>query len=140
MRSPMLVPAAIALLAMTACQRPGVVPMDRDTFLVAESRVQFGSGLPVSAKAEVYDVANEFCAKRGKVLETVNLEITDAEWGRPASVTLVFRCVDPAKPTAGPAQRPAVEKQLEDLKAMQAKGLITQDDFDRKKKELLDRM
>jgi len=138
MRLPALLAASIALLALAGCESPAVVPMDGDTYLVAKRSAQIGSGPPVQAEADVYAVANAFCAGRGKALETVSLEMNDAALTRPASVTLVFRCVDPAKPSA--ASRRDAEKQLEQLKSMQARGLITQEDFDRKKKEILARM
>lgn len=144
MRLAVLVPASLALLALAACARPTVVPLEGDTFMVAERVAQLGSGPPVRAKADVYEVANAFCAQRGKQLETVSLDMTDSGLTSLASVSLVFRCVDPPKPGPAGGQRAPTrqdtEKQLEALKALQAKGLITQEDFDRKKKEILDRM
>ncbi len=57
-----------------------------------EESAQAGFGPPVAAKAQVYREANAFCARQGKTVETVNLELTDSGFARPGSVTLEFRC------------------------------------------------
>ena len=131
------------------------MPMDGDTYLISERAAQLGFGPPIAARAEVYQMANDFCAAKGLVVDTVSIETTNSAVAQPASVALKFRCV-PAqpKPTAlpvapansgqsepqGKLSQAEVEKKLEDLKGLLAKGLITQEDYDRKKKDILDRM
>jgi len=136
------VPVLLTLLALTACAPPAVVPMDRGVYLVTRRNPQLGFGPPEEAKAEVYRAANEFCAAKGMVVETVSLDQTDPEFARPGSVSLQFRCVPPPRPgeTNARLTREEAEKQLEDLKAMLGKALITREDFERKKKEILARM
>ena len=81
------------MLVLTGCSSTGIVPMDRDTFMVAKRSAQVGFGPPDGVKADVYKEANEFCAKQGKGVETVDLKITNSGFARPGNVTLQFRCV-----------------------------------------------
>jgi hypothetical protein len=142
-----------ALALLTACGKPQVVPMDGDTYLVQERSAQLGIGPPVGAKAEVYQVANEFCALRGRVVETVNFTMVDTFLARPGSVALQFRCVpksDSNTPRSEPiaqktALQPLVEKseterKLDELMKLREKGLISQDEFEKKKKDILDKL
>jgi hypothetical protein len=86
---------AILMLALTGCSSTGVVPMDRDTYMLSERSAQVGFGPADGAKADIYREANEFCAKQNKKVETVSLQMTDSGFARPASASLQFRCVPP---------------------------------------------
>jgi len=55
---------------------------------------QVGFGPADGAKADVYQEANNFCAKQNKKLETVKLDMTNPGFARPASASLQFRCID----------------------------------------------
>jgi hypothetical protein len=89
---------AALMLVLAGCASTGIVPADKDTFMVSKRSAQFGLGPPVGAKADVYREANEFCSKQNKKLETVKLEMNDSGLARPGSVSLQFRCVsDTAK-------------------------------------------
>ena len=81
-------------MAVTGCASTGIVPMDAGTFMVSKRAAQVGFGPPVAAKADIYRQANEFCAAKGKQVETVDYQGTDSGFGRPASASLQFRCVD----------------------------------------------
>ena len=80
-------------LALGGCSTTGVVPMDKDTYMVAQRSAQVGFGPADGAKADVYREANAFCAKQGKTIETISLEMTDSAFAKPASASLRFRCV-----------------------------------------------
>jgi hypothetical protein len=80
-------------LVISACASTGVVPADRDTYIVSERGPTVGFSRPVRQTASVYRQANEFCAKQNKQVETVNLDQVDSGLGRPASASLQFRCV-----------------------------------------------
>jgi len=135
-------PVLLALLALTACAPPAVVGLDKGVYLVTVRNPQLGYGPAEGARTEAYQAANAFCAAKGMVVETVSLQLTDPESGRPGSVSLQFRCVPPPRPGEENVRltRAEAEMKLEDLKAMLAKGLISREDFERKKKEILDRM
>ena len=79
-------------LMFVACSSTGIIRMDSGTYMISKRSAQFGFGPPVGARADVYNEANEFCAKEKKEVETVNLDMTDSGFGRPGSVSLRFRC------------------------------------------------
>lgn len=83
----------ILALVLTGCASTGVVPMDKDTYMLAKRSAQVGFGPADGAKADVYREANDFCAKQNKKLETVKLDMTNSGFARPASASLEFRCV-----------------------------------------------
>lgn len=84
---------ALLVVGLSACANTGIVPMDKGTYLIAKKSPQVGFGPPIGIKGEVYTEANEFCAKEGKTVETLNLEETNAGFARSAAVSLKFRCV-----------------------------------------------
>lgn len=88
----------ILTLVLTGCTSTGIVPMDKDTYMVSKRSAQIGFGPAVGAKADVYREANEFCREQNRKVETVNLEMTDSGFGRPASASLQFRCVSDTEP------------------------------------------
>lgn len=83
----------VVVLAVAACSSTGVVPMDGGTYSIGKRSAQAGFGPPLGAKADVYREASEFCAKQGKALETVKLDMTNSGFARPGAVSLQFRCV-----------------------------------------------
>jgi len=89
---------SILVLVLAGCASTGVVPMDKDTYLVSEKWPQVGFGPPVGLKAEVYQQANEFCATKGKKVETVSFESVNSGLARSGSASLQFRCVDDSPP------------------------------------------
>ena len=94
-RRPTLCALAISSFALLieACTSTGVVPMDRDTYMIAKRSAQAGFGPPVKAQAAVYREASAFCAKQNKTLVTVKLDAQDSGFARPGSVSLQFKCV-----------------------------------------------
>lgn len=80
-------------LGLYGCASTGVVPMDKDTYMISKRSAQLGWGQPVGAKAAVYREANEFCARQNKKVETVSFEMRPSLPASPGSVCLQFRCV-----------------------------------------------
>jgi len=114
-------------------------------------------------KEEVYRLANEFAQSKGKVMVPISTNEAPVAFGKYAFFELRFRLEDPevAKHSGAVNMIPVqpapispvslqgpnpkltsaeVEARLVELKGLLAKGLITQADFDRKKKDLLDQM
>jgi hypothetical protein len=85
----------VILLAtgLIGCANTGIVPMDKETYLIAKKSPQVGFGPPIGIKGEAYSEANEFCAKDGKAVETVKLEETNSGFARSAAISLEFRCI-----------------------------------------------
>ena len=76
-----------------ACSSTGVIPMDRDTFMIAKDRAAPGaSGARVLA--EIYVEANAHCATTSRGVETIHSESVDPiPFVRAGSAKLEFRCV-----------------------------------------------
>jgi hypothetical protein len=88
----------ILALVLTGCSNTGVVPMDKDTYMLAKSSLQAGFGPADGAKADVYREANDFCGKQSKRVETVKFDMTNSGFARPTSASLQFRCVSDSAP------------------------------------------
>lgn len=96
---------AVASLAILAgCASSGVIPMDRGSFMITKRSAQFGIGMPVGTKTDVYKEANEYCSKQGMMVDTINLEMTPSMPASPGSVSLQFRCVPPESLQPQPIQ------------------------------------
>ena len=83
-------------LVLTGCASTGVVLMENDKYMVAKRSPQVGFGPAHGLRADLYQEANEFCAKQDKKPETVKLDQEDAGFARSASASLEFRCVSDA--------------------------------------------
>jgi hypothetical protein len=92
-------------LLLTGCQSTGVIPMDRDSYMIGKKDGSPGLGVSLSNKAEVYREANIFCRDKGFEVETMHVTTTPAMPGRLGSTELQFRCVSP-----GGAAQPLVKE------------------------------
>lgn len=79
-------------ITLFGCASTGVVQTDGDKYMIAKKSPQVGFGPPIGVRAEVYQEANDFCAKQNMAVETLNLELTNSGFGRAAAVNLEFRC------------------------------------------------
>ncbi len=116
--------------------------MDGDTYFIEKRSAQVGFGPPEGAKAEVYELANKFCADRGMVLETVSFSMVDSSFARPGSVALQFRCVPPGTKSkdglnTSKDSKSDLERRLDELKRLKANGLITDEEYQKKRAEIL---
>jgi hypothetical protein len=88
----------------TACSSTGVIPMDRDSYMIGKKDGMPGLGVSLSNKAEVYKEANEFCAKKSLEVETLRVTTSSAKPGMLGYTELQFKCVQPGS-TAQPLIR-----------------------------------
>lgn len=97
--------SAIVAILITGCTSPGIVPMGRDTYMIAKdgSFTTFGGG---TVKAELYREANAYCESKGKQLLPVNESARDSGYGRYANAELQFRCLSENDPEL---RRPTME-------------------------------
>ncbi len=84
--------ASLSLFIISGCASTGVVQTDSGTYMISKKSAQVGFGPPIGVRADVYQEANDFCAKKQAEVETVNLELTDAGLARSAAATLIFKC------------------------------------------------
>jgi len=83
----------IFALLLVGCVSSGVVPLEKEKFMISKNTVKFGGGISASATADVHKEANEFCIQQGKKMETIDLQLTPGRAGSAGNVTLQFKCV-----------------------------------------------
>ena len=142
----MKTPSLILLVAcglLVGCSTSDIVKMDKDTYFIQKRVAQVGFGPPEGAKAEVYAIANQFCEERGMALETVKLDVVNAGFGRPASVALQFRCVPISQAVSSeeepetPDEGGSVEERLKKISDLRDKGIITEEEYQQKRSEII---
>lgn len=85
--------ALFIVLLLSGCASSGVVPLSGDKFMISKNTAKVGGGISASATSEVLGEANDFCAKQGKKVETLDLQLTPGRFGSMGNVTLQFRCI-----------------------------------------------
>lgn len=81
-------------LTLTACASSGIVPVERDVFMVTKQSARGAFGSPAALLADLYAEANAFCEKRNSVVETIQEIPRDGiPFIRNADADLRFRCV-----------------------------------------------
>ncbi|PHQ76312.1 MAG: hypothetical protein COB74_02415 [Shewanella sp.] len=151
--------SSITFLIISGCSSTGVVPMSQDSYFIGKKDGSPGIGISLSNKAEVYQEANAFCSNKSLEVLTLRETVTPAAPGRLGSTELHFRCVQPggaAKALVKDADKVVnvnnniIEKsknsnstdmytELKKLKELKDIGIITQEEFDIEKKEVLSR-
>lgn len=101
----LLVPIVVILLA--GCAGPEIVPMGRDTYMVAKDG-NFTTWGGAGVKVELYKQANAFCESKGKQLMPVKEASRDSGYARYANAELQFRCLDANDPEL---RRPTMESE-----------------------------
>lgn len=133
------------LAVAVSAAAPAVVRMDKDTYFIQKRSAQIGFGPPAKVKAEVLRTANEFCESKGMALEIVELKEVNSGFARPASVALRFRCVpkqvtQPGSEKTGPAptaQDDSVERRLAKLRSLFERGVITEEEYQKQRAEII---
>ena len=99
--------------------------MNAGTYMIAKRSLQAGFGPPDGVKADVYREANDYCDKKGKDVETVDLQVTNSNFARPGNVSLEFRCTPRELILEIQRVRPAreEERQTEHVEERQKKDL-----------------
>jgi hypothetical protein len=149
--------------ACTSYVKPEITPAGPNTYLLSRASKVMGWGNLGQMKEEVYRLANEFAQSKEKVMVPISTNEAPVAFGKYAFFELRFRLEDaevakhsgsvnmipvqPAPISPVPLQGPnpkltsaELEARLVELKNLLAKGLITQADFDRKKRDLLNQM
>jgi hypothetical protein len=86
---------SILALALSGCGSTGIIPMDKGTYMVANTAAGRGFSTGDGPKADVYLQANEFCAKTNQQVETLNITSQDGKpFVRSGHAELQFRCVN----------------------------------------------
>ena len=80
-------------IMLTGCISSGVIPMDRNSYMITKRSARLGIGMPFGTQADVYEEANEYCGKSLQVVHTLSLQLEESMPASPGSVTLHFSCV-----------------------------------------------
>lgn len=152
----------VAIVCFSGCTSTGVVSSGDDTYMIAKKSAQVGFGPPVKTEAAVYQEAGDDCASQGKIVQTVDKVVRNSTFGRPGSVNLKYRCVETAvaeepaptpeslsngrtadvEGTAGASvdgNSPDLYSELIKLDDLRQRGLITGEEYEQEKKELLEK-
>lgn len=93
MRKTLAISALIWLIS--GCGSTGIVKLEDNKYMISEKNAKVGFVNAAEEKASVYQQANAFCAKQGKQVKTLDLELRNSGFGRSASATLEFSCIKP---------------------------------------------
>ena len=132
---------AVALVLLVLCSSfamADVVQISDDTFVIRRSDKAGIFGNTAKMRDKVLREADEFAAERGKIAETVTLSETRKGFMRFAKIEYTFRLVD-AEPTKK-AEEKSIDlyTELKKLAELRDDGIITDEEFEAEKKELLD--
>jgi hypothetical protein len=87
-----------ACLALAGCGSTGVLQLEDNRYIVSVKAPKIGFVPAAKELAACYKQANDYCANTGRVAKTLKDESKGSGFGRPASATLEFSCVERAKP------------------------------------------
>ena len=121
-------------------QRPllvDVVQISDDTFVIRRSDKGGIFGNTAKMRDKVLREADEFAAERGKIAETVTLSETGKGFMRFAKIEYTFRLVD-AELAEKEDESIDLYTELKKLAELRDDGIITDEEFEAEKKELLD--
>ena len=93
---------AVGLVAGCASVSP-IVPVGPDTYMVSVKQTAAGGG---NLKADLYQIAHEYCASQKKVLMPVAVASSDSAIGKWGTAELTFRCLCEGDPEL---KRPSAE-------------------------------
>ena len=82
-----------SIAGLISCSSTGVIPVDNDSYMIAMKDHTPGRGISISTKADVYKEANEFCAAKGLVVQTLQVNTLPSAPFEFGSTELQFRCV-----------------------------------------------
>ena len=86
-------PLLMTIGLLVSCSSTGVIPMDRDSYMIGKKDGMPGLGVSLSNKADVYKEANEFCVNKGLEVQTLRVTTTPAQPGVLGYTELQFKCV-----------------------------------------------
>lgn len=117
--------------AFTSCRSPEVLPTSENTYVISGSS-HFSSGM--GKKADIIRMANDFAASRGKVAVAISLKEHHPAVGHAGQFEYQFKLEDPGSPEA---QNDSYAELIR-LNELRIKGVITEEEFNAKKRQVLE--
>ena len=155
----------LVVLALVACADAPMVQMSPDTYLIARSDKGGIFGNPAAMKAKVIQEASDFATSQGKVAIPLSVSTTPTYPGHFATIEYQFKLVDPDSPEAvSTSLEPRADIVIESdervrenirisdesentkdiyseilkLDDLRQRGLITDEEYETEKREILD--
>ena len=155
----------LAALTLAACANAPMVQMSPDTYLISRADRAGIFGNAAAMKANVIQEATNFATSQGKVAIPISVNTTPVYPGHLATIDYQFKLVDPDSPEAvSTSLEPRADIVIESdervhedvrisdetdntkdvyaeilkLEDLRQRGLITDDEFETEKRELLD--
>lgn len=132
----------LMLMTLVGCASVGEVSsVGRDTYTVASNNSGPYPSWP-EVKESAIKRANEFCDKKNKTMTIVDWETHGARGWTPLNAELKFQCLSKEvqlTTSEKSVTKSDAAKNFEQLNDLRDRGLITQEEFDKKRKEILDR-
>lgn len=93
------------VVLLSACASTGIVQTGDGTYMVAKKSAAGMATSGSTIKAEIYQEAGDFCAKDGRVVQTISATSANAiPFARMPQAEINFRCVIPSSGAASAAQ------------------------------------
>ncbi len=89
-----LIVISVFVILISGCASTGVVQMEKGVYFISEQETGVIGSPNASMVKKVYGEANQFCAKQGRVVQTINKHIEAPGFGKHAVISLEFRCVN----------------------------------------------
>ena len=116
-----------------------VVQITDDTFVIRRSDKGGIFGNTAKMRDKVISEANQFAADKGMVAETVAVSETGKGFFRFAKIEYTFRLVDPESIEKAEVKESVdLYTELKKLAELRDEGILTDEEFEAEKKELLD--
>ena len=132
---------AVTIILLVLCSSfamADVVQVSDDTFVIRRSDKGGIFGNTAKMRDKVLREADEFAAERGKIAETVTLSETGKGFMRFAKIEYTFRLVDAESTEKAEEESIDLYTELKKLAELRDDGIITDEEFEVEKKELLD--
>ena len=146
MRHITVISFVVASLLTGCASNSGVVPSGNNTFSVSRQAASGFSGLG-TLKTDAIEEAHQYCLKNNKALHVISATESDPPFilGNFPKADVQFSCVesDIENPKSSDNQEETGERggdyaDLEKLNELRERGIITQEEFDAEKKQILD--
>ena len=92
-----LVLIALSLFSFIGCSGERAAHMGNNSYFINRQDDYLTTGASINNKADIYEEANNFCAKKGLKMKVINRTIIPTVQSRVGSTDLNFKCIKPDK-------------------------------------------
>lgn len=128
-------------LFLLGCSSAGVIKIDDNLYSVSEKSQPTqaeADHVPDPAIDEINKAAKDYCDQNQLKVKVLSLDRPTDPMIRQENYKLTFSCIPVSQPTPSTPSPNALR--LQELKSLRDQGVITQEQFDRKRTEILNQM